>query len=353
MANNSDKKIRFGVISASLMATLHMEGIVRNKKSELVAVCDIDENREQAAASRFDLNKYYLDYREMLAREDIDAVVIATPDQIHPEHTIAALEAGKHVLCEKPMALTTAECAEMIKAAERTGKKLMIGQICRYTPSFRLVKKMIDEGEIGELFYVESEYVHDYSRTTGHGNWRLDPIKKRHPFLGGGCHAVDLLRWIAGNPYEVTAYSNKKVFGSLPVDDCTIAIMRFPKDVIGKVLVSVGCKRNYSMRSVFYGDKGTIIADNTTPYIMIYKKKISDRDSYFDRIDDHVIGMKYPVPLNSHNASAEIDEFIDIIIEDKKVITDGIEGMYTVKACISAIESANMREKLTIDYNIL
>jgi len=107
------------------------------------------------------------------------------------------------------------------------------------------------------------------------------------------------------------------------------------------------------MRSVFYGDKGTIIADNTTPFIMIYKKNITDRDNYFDRIDDCVIGMKYPVPLNSHNASAEIDEFINIIVEDKKVITDGIEGMYTVKACISAIESANMKEKVAIDYNAL
>lgn len=352
MQNYDGKKIRFGVISASPMGCLHMEGIVRNKHTELVAICDLDKGRAGAAADRFGMDGYYTDYLELLKRDDIDAVVIATPDREHPEHAVAAMEAGKHVLCEKPMALSREECMEMIKTSERTGKKLMIGQICRYTPGFRLAKKLIDEGQIGELFYVESEYAHDCSKIPGLGNWRMDPVRLRYPFLGGGCHPVDLLRWIAGNPYEVMAYSNRKVLKHWPVDDTTIAIMRFPNDVLGKVFVSIGCRRRYSMRSVFYGDKGTIIADNTTPYITIFKTEIKSGEKYFEGPEDQAIGLTHPVELNSHNASAEIDEFTQCILEDKPVLTDGREGAKTVIACLAAVESCEKHEIIPIDYNL-
>lgn len=344
---NKCRKLGFGVISASGMAKEHMKAIKFNKQAELRAICDIDQDKVKAAAEEFHVD-WYCDYRELLSRDDIDAVVIVTPDHIHCEQTIGALEAGKHVLCEKPMALTMEECKDMIAAAERTGNKLMIGQICRYTPGFRLAKQLIDNGEIGELFYVESEYAHDYTNITGAGNWRLDPVRLRPAFLGGGCHAVDLLRWVAGDPYEVMAFSNKKVLKSWPVDDCTIAIMRFPNDIIGKVFVSAGCKREYTMRSVFYGDKGTIIADNTTPHITLYKKNISGKDNLFEGVEDQTISMQYPVALSSHNTISEINEFVDIITNGKPVLTDGKQGAATVAACLAAVEAARREEKIAV-----
>ena len=130
--------------------------------------------------------------------------------------------------------------------------------------------RLIDAGRIGELFFVESEYAHDYSTAArGWNDWRVDSNRPREPYLGGGCHAVDLLRWIAGNPSEIMAYSNHKCLTDWPVDDCTISMMKFPNNVIGKVFVSIGCKRDYTMRSVFYGTRGTIIADNTLSLIHI------------------------------------------------------------------------------------
>ena len=350
MGNSQEGKLGFGVISASGMAVEHMKAVKFNRDAELKAICDIDVNKAKTVAENLGVEAYYADYRKLLKREDIGAVVIVTPDQIHPEQTIAALEAGKHVLCEKPMALTVAECMEMIKASERTGKKLMIGQICRYTPGFKLAKQLIDDGEIGELFFVESEYAHDYSNITGAGNWRMDPVRLRPPFLGGGCHAVDLLRWVAGDPYEVTAYSNRKVLKSWPVDDCTIAILRFPKDVIGKVFVSAGCKREYTMRSVFYGDRGTIIVDNTTPHLTLYKKSIAEKERLFDVVEDQTMALSYPVALSSHNAIREINVFIDIGLEDKPVTPDGRQGAATVAACLAAVESAGKGEKVLIRY---
>ena len=251
-----------------------MIAIRSNKQADLVAICDIDLDKAKKVASDFNVEHVYADYHDLLNREDIDAVVICTPDQLHREMTVAALEAGKHVLCEKPMALTREDCAAMVAAGKKSDKKLMIGQICRYTPGFKLAKELIDRGEIGELFYVESEYAHDYSKILRDVHaWRADPL--RHGYLGGGCHAVDLLRWIAGDPYEVMAYANRKMLTFLPTDDCTISIMKLPNDVIGKVFVSIGCKRDYTMRSVFYGSKGTIIADNTTPHLTVFKDAVA------------------------------------------------------------------------------
>lgn len=345
-----ERKLGFGVVSASIMAREHMKAIKFNKNAEIKAVCDVDMLKAEQAAEEYGVSSYYSDYGELLKQEDIDVIIIATPDGLHAEQTIAALEAGKHVLCEKPMALTVQECRNMIEASKRTGNKLMVGQICRYAPGFKLAKKMIDDGQIGELFFVESEYAHDYSENPGAGNWRIDPIRKRHPFLGGGCHAVDLLRWIAGDPMEVTAYSNKKVLKSWPVDDCTVAIMRFPRNVIGKVFVSVGCKRVYTMRSVFYGEKGTIIADNTSPYITVYKQQICANGKTFEDIEEQTIGMVYPVPLGSHNTIEEVNEFVNIILNDLDVLTDGKQGISTVAACLATVESAATGKSIRIDY---
>lgn len=352
---NTLRKLGFGVISASFMAKEHMKAVKFNRNAELRAICDIDAQKAAQVAEEMGVSQYYTDYRELLKQEDIDVIIIATPDGIHPEQTIAALEAGKHVLCEKPMALTVEECRSMIEASKRTGRKLMIGQICRYTPGFRLAKNMIEDGVIGELFFVESEYAHDYSDIPGAGNWRIDPARLRYPFLGGGCHAVDLLRWIAGDPYEVTAYSSRKVLKSWPVDDCTIAIMRFPGEVLGKVFVSIGCKRGYTMRSVFYGDKGTIIADNTSSYITVYKQCICPSGKIFDesgKVQEESIAMKYPVNLNSHNTIDEVNEFIDIILNDREVLTDGRQGTATVAACLAAVESAVSGKSIRIMYDL-
>jgi predicted dehydrogenase len=352
MSDLIKRKIGYGIIGCR-MGQAHMKGVKSCNDAELKAICDIDGENLMKAAKEFGVTRKdcYTDYKEMLLRDDIDVLVVASPDQVHPKQTIDAFYAGKHVLCEKPMALTFDECKAMIEASEKTGKKLMIGQICRYTPGFIAAKMLIEKGEIGELFFVESEYAHDYSKIPGAGNWRLDPVRLRHPILGGGCHAVDLLRWIAGDPYEVFAYASRKVLKEWPVDDCTIAIMKFPNDVIGKVMTSIGCKRNYTMRSVFYGDKGTIIADNQLPTIKVYKNSLTGKTDVFEGISDHVMGMDYPVEINNHNTAAEIREFTDIILNNKKVVTDGVQGASTVLACLSIVESAQKGEKVHISYS--
>lgn len=342
------KKVKLGIIGASAFAETHIEGINDGKYAEVVAVCDIVEELAKAKAEKHGIASYYTDYHELLARDDIEAVTLPLPDQVHRQITVDALRAGKHVLCEKPMALNMEDCHAMIQAADETGKQLMIGQIGRYTPAFIQAKELVENGEIGELFFIESEYAHDYSKLGGIGGWRVTP--ERHPVIGGGCHAMDLLRWIAGNPYEAMAYSNNKGLVDWPINDFTIGILKFPNNVLGKVMTSVGCKRNYTMRTVLYGTKGTIIVDNTSSTMSIFKESFAG-ESQFRETAQQVIEMKLPVKINNHNTTAEIDDFCKCIQEGKTVTTDGREGASTVKACLALVESSKTGEKVQINYN--
>lgn len=345
-----NKKLNVGVISCSTMARMHMKAARDNAHTQLAMVCDVEQEKLVEAAAEFKVPKTCTDYREMLADPEIDLVVVCTPDQTHKEITLAALEAKKHVLCEKPMALTMDECHEMIAASRKAETKMMVGQICRYQKSFAEAKKLIEKGEIGELFFVESEYAHDYSKI-GH-DWRLDPL--RHGFLGGGCHAVDLLRWIAGDPEEIMAYSNHKMLKDWPTDDCTIAIMKFPNDVLGKVFVSTGCKRAYTMRSVFYGSKGTIIADTESPFMTLYKVGYKDENTLFDDVKGHThsIPISYPVKGKDHNTQGELEEFVDCILNDKPVKTTAVEGAKTVLVALAGVESTKTGVPTKIVYDL-
>ncbi|HOV22155.1 MAG TPA: Gfo/Idh/MocA family oxidoreductase [bacterium] len=333
-----EEKIKVGVIGLR-MGLSHIEGYRRNPYTEVYGICDTDEKLLEKTKQEYNIKIAVNDYKELINIPEISIISIASPDFFHCQQAIYALKNGKNVLCEKPMTPTIEEAKEIVKVVKETGKKFMVGQVCRYAPGFVLAKKMVENGDIGELFFVESEYAHDYSKTTGIGNWRKD--KRREPFLGGGCHAVDLLRWIAGDPIEVSAYSNHKCLVDWPVDDCTIAIYKFPDGVIGKVFVSIGCIRPYTMRSVFYGKEGTIICDNTSPQIYLCSKKYYREKSNFNF-------ASFPVNLASHNVSAEIDEFVDCIINNKEVPTNEIEGAKTVISCLKAVESAKKGKPLKI-----
>ena len=332
------EKVRFAVVGLYSIAKRHIEGIHNNKQAELIAVCDIVEEYAKKCAEANGLDKYYLDYDQMLADGGFDCVVICTPDQVHAEQAVKALNAGYHVLCEKPLAMKMEDVAAIVEAAKKSNKKFMVGQVCRKTPSFVAAKQLVDAGEIGDLFFVESEYAHNYDIINDIGGWRRDPVNLRYPIVGGGCHAMDLLRWIAGDPTEVFCYANHLALPHWPVDDCYIAVMKYPKGVIGKVMTSIGCHRPYTMRTVLYGTKGTIIVDNTSPSMKLYRQ-ISYSKSGGDPTPRYV-ETDLPVSTNNHNMTAEIKDMCDVILYDKEVECDVIQGANTVAVCHAAIKSA-------------
>lgn len=317
----------------------HVEGAM-SYGAEIAAICDCNEENLRFAGERYNIpeEKWVTDYMDIVNNKEINVVTVAIPDQQHKKVACDLLRSGKHVLCEKPLALTREDIEEIVKVADESGCKFMVGQICRFTPSFEKTKEIIDAGTIGELYFVESEYAHDYMLIQE--PWRCDP--KRHGVIGGGCHAVDLLRWLAGDPAEVFAYGTHKLLPHIAYDDATIAIMKFDDNLAGKVFVSTGCKRDYTMRTVIYGTKGTIICDNTSPTLTLFtvdEKQVTKEPETIE------------VEVNNHNAAKEFEVFADAIINDKPVATDAREGAKTVEVCLAIVEAATTGKIVKPDYN--
>mgnify|MGYP002512832640 CR=1 FL=1 len=225
------------------------------------------------------------------------------------------LRAGKHVLCEKPLALTREDITEIVKVADESNAKFMVGQICRFTPAFEKAKELIDSGVLGELYFVESEYAHDYMLIQE--PWRCDPL--RHGVIGGGCHAIDLIRWLAGDPQEVFAYGTHRLLPHVTYDDATVAIMKFNENLMGKVFVSTGCKRDYTMRTVLYGSKGTIIVDNTSPTFTLF---LDDEETFtfggkITGLGGKSIQHLIPVKINNHNVTEEHKQHIAGLLKNE------------------------------------
>lgn len=283
---------------------------------------------------------FYEGNRIPIAREeaevyasDADIVIVASPDHFHVEQCVAALEAGKHVICEKPLAPTVQDCRKIIDAVRKSGRSFMTGQVCRYAPGFKTAKALYESGRIGELVYIESEYAHDYTYAKGFNNWRLDPVVRREGFLGGGCHALDLSRWIAGDPLEVFSYMNHKLLPDWPTCDTGVAVVKFPHNVIGRIFVSIGIKRPYTMRTVLYGTKGSIICDNTSNYIQVSEEALRDPAGT-------MAFSTVPVNVASHNVSSELKDFVDCLKAGKPCPTDVYQGTLTVAFAEAALRSS-------------
>ncbi len=317
----------------------HVEGAM-SYGAEIAAICDCNEENLRFAGERYSIpeEKRVADYTDIMNNKDINVVTVAIPDQQHKKVSCDLLRAGKHVLCEKPLAITREDIEEIVKVADESNSKFMVGQICRFTPAFEKAKEIIESGTIGELYFVESEYAHDYMKLCD--DWRADP--NRHGVIGGGCHAVDLLRWLVGDPVEVFAYGTHKLLPQVPYDDATIAVLKFGENVAGKVFVSTGCKRDYTMRTVIYGTKGTIICDNTSPTMTLFT---TDEEGVTKE------PQTIEVEVNNHNAAREFEVFADAILNDKKVITDAREGAKTVAVCLAIVESAKTGKPVAPDYN--
>ncbi|MFA6101272.1 MAG: Gfo/Idh/MocA family oxidoreductase [Victivallaceae bacterium] len=339
---NDLKKIKAGVVGLR-MGGEHLTAYLESDKYEVAGICDVDEQLLRRKAQESNAPLVTNDYTAIINNPEIELVSIATPDHLHAEQCIKALNAGKHVLAEKPLALTIEECKKIIEAADASHGTFMIGQVCRFAPGFKMAKELIEGGMIGDLFFIESEYAHDYEPTPGWQNWRKDHTVRRNGVLGGGCHAVDLLRWIGGDIETVTAFANHNMMPEWPEPDTTIANLKFcNNNLIGKVFVSISVQRPYTMRSVFYGSAGTIVCDNTSPSIQLFSHKIPGARGF----------AELPVNIASHNISGEVEYLYKVLREGKKLELTAREATKTVATCLAIIDSARNNGIVTnVDNN--
>ena len=200
------EKVRLGIIGTGGISNEHLKWYKQNPNVELVAFCDIDEERVHYMADRWGVprERTYTDKDKMLAENKLDAVDVCTWNSAHAECAIAALNAGCHVLCEKPMAMNAREAQAMKDAADKNGKLLQIGFVRRYGWDADIVKEYIENGSLGEIYYAKATYLR---RNGNPGGWFGDITRSGGgPLIDLGVHVIDLVRYLIGNPKPVSAF---------------------------------------------------------------------------------------------------------------------------------------------------
>ncbi|NPV09729.1 MAG: Gfo/Idh/MocA family oxidoreductase [Anaerolineae bacterium] len=201
----ADGKIRVGVIGAGAIASqVHIPAYLAVPGVEVVAVADPKEGRAQAVADRYGIPQAFTDYRDLIAGNGIDAVSICSPNAFHAEQTIAALEAGLHVLCEKPMSVRVPDAEAMIGTAARTGRVLLIGMTNRFRPDTAALRKYVEDGLLGEIYYLKAGWLRR-TGIPGYGSWfTTRKLSGGGSLLDIGVHYLDLALWVAGFPKPVS-----------------------------------------------------------------------------------------------------------------------------------------------------
>ncbi|HEY7035830.1 MAG TPA: Gfo/Idh/MocA family oxidoreductase [Thermomicrobiales bacterium] len=274
------RPLRVGLIGAGTIAlSAHLPAIGRlNELVALVAIADVRQEVAERAASRFGAGAAYADYRQLLDRDDVDMVDICTPEFLHAEQTIAAAQAGKHVLCEKPMAATVAEADAMLDACHRAGVRLMIAHSRRFTPRYQRIRAAIDRGEIGEVRFVRenerrpramyealdepTDYWNPHAAEGDTRPWISLAGYSQGAALTNAVHETDLIRWFVGAE-AVSVYAESRITDPLgEVPDFLTCLIRFANGAVGGTEVVNRLPSNYPIyhQIEVIGTEGTIRA---------------------------------------------------------------------------------------------
>jgi predicted dehydrogenase len=246
-----------GVIGAGGISHSHLLAVrssANRDRARVVAIADIDKERANAQATQYGIDRVFTDYREMLASDDLQAVCICTPPFLHVEQSIAALRAGKHVLCEKPVSPTLAGL-DQIAAAEREGGATFAGVFQhRVGQGARQVKALIEEGRFGKLRFGLSETLWqrdmEYYGVWWRGTWEQECGGVT---MGHGIHSIDMLLWLMGEPESLIADA-ATVKLDIQVEDTSLATVRFRNGAIGQIIVTVNAQDNRSRLEIFGDD---------------------------------------------------------------------------------------------------
>ncbi len=200
-------QLKVGIIGTGSISHEHLDAYHKLNNVEVYAICDMQKARAEQVAANYQAEYVFEDYNEMLQLEELDAVSICTWNYTHAAITIAALEAGKHVLVEKPLAITVEEAEEIQEVANRSGKVVQVGVVRRFDPNAEMVKEFVDGGMFGEFYYAKASFLR---RVGNPGGWFADKEKSGGgPLIDIGVHVIDLCWYLMGKPKPVSISANK------------------------------------------------------------------------------------------------------------------------------------------------
>ena len=349
--------VKIGVIGAGSISEMHFDSYKNNSDVEIYAVCDLNINRAEEKAIKYGANKFYTDYQELLALDEIDAVSICTWNDSHAEISIAAMRAGKHVLVEKPLCKTVEEAEEMQKAVnESEGKILQVGFVRRFATNTQVLKKFIDSGDLGEIYYAKASCL----RVLGNpGGWFADKERSGGgPLIDLGVHVIDLCWYLMGKPKVVSVTGNtyhklgnraniehKSYYKAADydssknsVEDLSNALIRFDNGASLMVDVSFTLHAQKEVMEVnLFGEKGGATIEPKLEIMTERHDTILNSTPQIDTLTfDFVKGFQN-----------EINHFVECVQGKAKTISPVEDGVEIMKILTAIYESSETGSEVT------
>jgi UDP-N-acetylglucosamine 3-dehydrogenase len=344
--------VRYGIVGCGAIAQRrHIPECVNNPNSTLVALCDPNLERAEGISKAYGgVAKCYTDYSEMLKDPDIDAVVVSGPNSLHAAQSIEALAAGKHVLCEKPMATSREDAKAMLAAAAKAGKYLMIGLNQRLMSPHKRAKEILDSGRLGRVIAFRTAFQHP-----GPEGWSVDGGKswffqKGSAFMGVtgdlGVHKADLLRWLLGQEFTevagfISTLDKKGPDGKLiDLDDNAFLKLKTDKGVLGSMILSwtnYGPEENYT---ILFCEKGVLSIGTDPTYGVVVDYRNGEKEL-------HKVGE---IATNTKQVpSGIIDSFTAAIEAKTPPAIDGMEGYRSLDVILTAMDAAKAGKTLKLE----
>ena len=258
-----NRKIRFGIVGCGAIGPTHAGAIQQMADAELIAVADLIAQRAQLTGDKFSVPKVYRDQHQLLNDPDVDVVCLCTPSGLHGDGAVAALQAGKHVIVEKPMEISTTACDRMIAAQKQTGNLLSVISQHRFDAASVLVKDLISSGKLGKLILATADVKwwrtqKYYDEGDWRGTWALDG---GGAVMNQGIHTMDLLQWFAGAVQSIFAHTRTAAHERIEVEDTAVATLTFASGAIGTYVASTAVYDGQPVRIDLVGTLGTAILE--------------------------------------------------------------------------------------------
>ncbi len=357
------EKVRVGVIGTSGWTDfLLLPSLQSHSQAEIVALCGRNQERAKEVASKYDIPQIFADYREMMATTDLQAVVIGSPDDLHYPMTMAALETGLHVLCEKPLANSVQDAKAMYEKAQANRLKHMVLFTWRWMPHFQYLRKLVQDGYIGRLYHADFRFMGGYGRSADY-TWRFDKSRANGIVSDLGSHMIDMARWLVSDIKNVQAnlatfikHSGLDSQPVTPINDSALLTIEFTDGGHGIIQASAVAHigSHFMQQQVYlYGEKGTLQANVSfsgskldsiiqgMTHLEEELQNIAIPPEYWSELDKPVFDLDRWQQLFCKQQIG-LRLFIDAILEDKEVTPsffDGLKAQEVVDAALTSHET--------------
>ena len=345
------KTLRFGIIGFGGMGREHASVLTKLKDAKLVAVSD-QQPSAKAAAAEFNC-AYYDSAEKLIAGGGIDAVVIATPHWLHPELAIAALKAGLHVICEKPLTVTIAQSDEVLEVAAKSNKLFAVVHQNRFHPAYMKVKQILESGELGPIY--RADVVESYWRTEAY--FKSSPWRGTWKGEGGGVllnqapHVLDRYAWLCGMPSSLSAFCDTALH-DIEVEDTASAILRHANGAHGHLHISTTEEPHVSRVSISC-DQGRVVVENDKVIVTKLEKSIRDRTANDPNLWASIGSRTREYLLSQSESMSKLltlfyENFIAATEGNATLVTPAEEGRNTVELANAMMLSSHLKREISL-----